>query len=94
VRRPLLPLAAIARAAAHVARGSAPSDRNHLALAINELLGAAALDASVAAESGGMSWQAAMTTLDGPGWTAHRAKNAELASELRARLPIETIARR
>jgi hypothetical protein len=79
--------AAIARAAAHVARAVAEPQRDHVGLAAKELLQAEMLDASLIAEAGGMSWHEAMTSSDGPGWTAHRAANRRLADTIRRMLP-------
>lgn len=89
----MLPLAAIARAAAHVTRAPEHPERNHLGLALKELIDAAALDASITAENTGMSWTTAMASTDGPGWAARRARNAELAGLVRTRLPAGSLGR-
>ncbi|MFN0252631.1 MAG: hypothetical protein ACKV2T_37490 [Kofleriaceae bacterium] len=81
-----LAIAAIARAAAHLARAVAKPE-DHLSLAVRNLLDGAALDAALCAANAGMDWMSAMAGTDGPGWTARHKANLELAELLRVRLP-------
>lgn len=82
-------LAPLACAAAHLVRASAASERNHLGLALKDLLSGVRITASVAAKKAGMSWHVAMTASDGPAWTAHRACDTEMADRLRELLPAD-----